>query len=269
MSQKCQNRSLTPGSFVKIARPEQTIQQAAMVLAEIDAGLLPVGDNDRMVGKITDRDIAVRAVANGKGPQTLVRDVMTKDVKSCFEDEDEQVRRLPIVNRTSVCSASSHLPMLPPAKAGNSPAPRALHGIANQAGAYTGTDLAVPLMPTAAPAEQTEARTRSDGLLFVTARVAIGDTDCRRFGPASRERDRGRDRGCTDCRIDRTDRRDDCRNCRCDCGRRRDRDRHKVRWRVATAPAAAAFRYRHQEVVPGLAYQDPAARSPRPQWRAQ
>src|SRR5260370_4080736 len=148
MSQKCQNRSLTPGSFVKIARPEQTIQQAAMVLAEIDAGLLPVGDNDRLVGKITDRDIAVRAVANGKGPQTLVcdvmtKDVMTKDVKSCFEDEDikhvtrnlgdEQVRRLPIVNRTSGCSASSHLPMLPRARQATTP-PRGLcTGIAHQA----------------------------------------------------------------------------------------------------------------------------------------
>jgi len=45
-------------------------------MAEIDAGMLPVGENDRLVGMITDRDIAVRAIAEGKGPQTFVRDVI-------------------------------------------------------------------------------------------------------------------------------------------------------------------------------------------------
>jgi CBS domain-containing protein len=51
---------------VKIVRPDQSIQEAALVMREIDAGLLPVGDNDKLVGMITDRDIAVRAVADGK-----------------------------------------------------------------------------------------------------------------------------------------------------------------------------------------------------------
>jgi CBS domain-containing protein len=70
---------------------------------------VPVGENDRLVGMITDRDIAVRAVAQGKGPDTPVRDVMSKDVKFCYDDEDLehvadnmgelQVRRLPVVNR--------------------------------------------------------------------------------------------------------------------------------------------------------------------------
>jgi len=71
---------------------------------------MPVGDNDRLVGMITDRDIAIRAVAEGKGPDTPVRDVMsTEQVLYCFEDEDlaqvaknmgeQQVRRLPVVNR--------------------------------------------------------------------------------------------------------------------------------------------------------------------------
>jgi CBS domain-containing protein len=94
---------------VSIASPEQTIRQAAMAMAEIDAGVLPVGDNDRLVGMITDRDIAVRAVAAGKGPDTPVREIMTEDVKYCFEDEDIddvaenmgtiRVRRLPVLNR--------------------------------------------------------------------------------------------------------------------------------------------------------------------------
>jgi CBS domain-containing protein len=78
-------------------------------MAQIDAGAIPVGENDRLVGMITDRDIAVRAVAAGKGPDTPVREVMTQDVKYCFDDEDlnhvaknmaeQRVRRLPVVNR--------------------------------------------------------------------------------------------------------------------------------------------------------------------------
>jgi signal-transduction protein with cAMP-binding, CBS, and nucleotidyltransferase domain len=79
------------------------------MMSDVDAGVLPVGENDRLVGMITDRDIAVRAVAQGKGPDTPLREVMTADVKYCFEDEDtdqvarnmgdQQVRRRPVVNR--------------------------------------------------------------------------------------------------------------------------------------------------------------------------
>ena len=94
---------------VRVANPGQTIRDVAKIMAEIDAGSMPVGENDRLVGMITDRDIAIRAVAAGKGPDTPVRDVMSKDVKYCYEDEDLehvaenmgdiQVRRLPVVNR--------------------------------------------------------------------------------------------------------------------------------------------------------------------------
>jgi CBS domain-containing protein len=94
---------------VRIASPQQSIRHVAQTMKEIDAGMLPVGENDRLVGMITDRDIAIRAVAEGKGPDTFVRDVMTKDVCYCFEDEDLgavadrmgdlQVRRLPVLNR--------------------------------------------------------------------------------------------------------------------------------------------------------------------------
>jgi CBS domain-containing protein len=95
---------------VRVASPGQTIREVAGIMAEIDAGVLPVGDNDRLVGMITDRDIAIRAVAQGKGPDTPVREVMsTEKVLYCYDDEDlaqvaqsmgeQQVRRLPVVNR--------------------------------------------------------------------------------------------------------------------------------------------------------------------------
>jgi CBS domain-containing protein len=94
---------------VRIGNPNQTIQEAARMMGELDAGVLPIGENDRLVGMITDRDIAIRAVAKGLAPNTPVRDVMTREVKYCFEDDDLedvahnmadiQVRRLPVLNR--------------------------------------------------------------------------------------------------------------------------------------------------------------------------
>ena len=94
---------------VRVANPDQSIREAAEMMAELDAGALPVGEQDRLVGMITDRDIAIRAVAEGKSPDTRIRDVMTGDVKYCFDDDevddvarnmaDIQVRRLPVVNR--------------------------------------------------------------------------------------------------------------------------------------------------------------------------
>jgi CBS domain-containing protein len=94
---------------VRVASPSESIQDAAAVMGEIDAGLLPVGENDRLVGMITDRDIAIRAIAAGKGPKTQVREVMSPEVLYCFEDQeldevaqnlsDIKVRRLPVMNR--------------------------------------------------------------------------------------------------------------------------------------------------------------------------
>ena len=94
---------------VKIAAPDQTIQQVAGMMADIDAGIIPVSEQDRLVGMITDRDIAVRAVALGLPPETKVRQVMTKEIKYCFDDDnldevarnmaDIKVRRLPVVNK--------------------------------------------------------------------------------------------------------------------------------------------------------------------------
>jgi CBS domain-containing protein len=96
-------------SDVKIANPNQTIRDAARLMAQLDCGCLPVGEDDRLVGMITDRDIAVRAVAAGKSLKTPVREIMSLEVKYCFEDAgvdevarnmaDIKVRRLPVLNR--------------------------------------------------------------------------------------------------------------------------------------------------------------------------
>lgn len=94
---------------VRVANPDQSIRDAANMMATLDAGIVPVGENDRLVGMITDRDIAVRAVARGQGPETAIRAVMSSDVKYCFEDDevgdvmrnlgDLQIRRLPVLDR--------------------------------------------------------------------------------------------------------------------------------------------------------------------------
>jgi CBS domain-containing protein len=100
------NEAMT--SDVKVASPNQTICDAARMMAQIDAGVLPVGENDRLVGMITDRDIAIRAVGAGKGPQTPIREIMSREVMYCFEDDelddvvanmaDIKVRRLPVLD---------------------------------------------------------------------------------------------------------------------------------------------------------------------------
>jgi CBS domain-containing protein len=94
---------------VKLASPKQSIQDAARMMVEIDVGAIPVGEDDRLVGMITDRDIAVRAVAAGKPANTPIADVMSHEVKYCFESDDIdavsvnmadlKLRRLPVVDR--------------------------------------------------------------------------------------------------------------------------------------------------------------------------
>ncbi len=94
---------------VRTVRPDQSIRDAARLMADLDAGVVPVGEDDRLVGMLTDRDITVRAVAQGKGPDTPVREAMSGEVKYCFIDEDcaavaqnmgdLQIRRLPVVDR--------------------------------------------------------------------------------------------------------------------------------------------------------------------------
>jgi CBS domain-containing protein len=94
---------------LQIIAPDSTLLEAAQLMKKIDAGVLPVGEKDRLVGMITDRDIAIRGIADAKRPDDKVRDAMSHEVKYCFEDEDVahvaenmaelQVRRLPVMSR--------------------------------------------------------------------------------------------------------------------------------------------------------------------------
>lgn len=93
---------------VQTVTPDQTAQEAASFMLGADAGSIPVTEGDRLIGMITDRDIAVRGVANGRGPDTPVRELM-RDGLVCARDTDNvddvaskmaeaQVRRLPVVD---------------------------------------------------------------------------------------------------------------------------------------------------------------------------
>jgi CBS domain-containing protein len=95
---------------VECTRPDATLQEAAAKMKSLDVGTLPVCDDDRLVGMVTDRDITVRATAEGEPPTDVrVRDIMTPDVIYCFEDalvgdaallmQQKQVRRLVVLDR--------------------------------------------------------------------------------------------------------------------------------------------------------------------------
>ena len=95
-------------SAVETIRPDQSAQEAARFMLKTDAGSIPVTDGDRLIGMITDRDIAVRGVAKGYGPDTPVRELMTDDIicaraTDSVEDvaskmSEAQVRRLPVID---------------------------------------------------------------------------------------------------------------------------------------------------------------------------
>ena len=94
---------------VQVARPEDTLRDAAETMARIDVGSLPVCDGRRLLGIVTDRDIVVRGLAKGLGADSGVTQVMTEGVEYCFEDDDlvevsdkmaaSQIRRIPVVDR--------------------------------------------------------------------------------------------------------------------------------------------------------------------------
>lgn len=94
---------------VKVIGPDMTIGDAARTMRDGGFGMMPVGEGDRMIGTISDRDIAIRAVAEGRDAATRVREVMSKGIAWAYEDESveqaaaimskRQVRRLPVVNR--------------------------------------------------------------------------------------------------------------------------------------------------------------------------
>ena len=94
---------------VKVVRPDETVQNAARMMADMDVGAIPVCDGTKLLGMVTDRDITVRATAEGRGGETKVSEVMTRDVVWCTEDDDtqevldrmaaSQVRRIPVVDQ--------------------------------------------------------------------------------------------------------------------------------------------------------------------------
>ena len=94
---------------VKMISPDMTIAEAAKKMRDGDFGMLLVGEGDIMIGTLSDRDIAIRAVAEDKGVATKVRDVMSKGVAWAYEDDsveqaaiimsEHQVRRLPVMDR--------------------------------------------------------------------------------------------------------------------------------------------------------------------------
>lgn len=94
---------------VKVVRPDEPVQNAAKMMAEMDVGAIPVCDGRRLQGMITDRDITIRATAEGRGGDTPVKEVMTTDVIWCSEEDDTQdvlqrmadaqVRRIPVIDQ--------------------------------------------------------------------------------------------------------------------------------------------------------------------------
>ena len=97
-------------STVRCVGPDQNLSEAARLMGELDVGALPICDHDRLAGMITDRDIAVRAVGQGRDPKTTkVRDAMTEGIVFIYDDQDveeasrlfetRKIRRLPVLNR--------------------------------------------------------------------------------------------------------------------------------------------------------------------------
>ena len=96
-------------SDVEVIRPEETLRDAARAMADLDVGSLPVCDGRKLIGMVTDRDITIRAVAEGKSSDTPVSEVMTDDVVWCNETDsvddvlqqmsDAQIRHIPVVDQ--------------------------------------------------------------------------------------------------------------------------------------------------------------------------
>ena len=93
---------------VQTIQPDQPVREAASFMLSADAGSIPVTEGERLIGMITDRDIAVRGIAKGHGPDTPVRELMTNDIVCAREDDnvedvatkmsEAQVRRLPVID---------------------------------------------------------------------------------------------------------------------------------------------------------------------------
>ena len=134
---------------VRLVDPGTSLRDAAVLMRDGDFGLLPVGEHDRLVGTITDRDIAVRAVAAGKDPErTTVREAMSEGIRYCFEDQsvadaaammgEQQIRRLPVLNRDKRLVGIVALGDLAVEPAADEEAGEALSGVSEPAGTAHG-----------------------------------------------------------------------------------------------------------------------------------
>jgi CBS domain-containing protein len=130
---------------VQTVRPDQPVQQAASFMLSADAGSIPVTDGERLIGMITDRDIAVRGVAKGYGPDTPVRELMTNDIVCARADDDvddiaskmseAQVRRLPVIDDNDRLCGIVSLGDLS-RDAGEDAASEALEGVSEPGGSH-------------------------------------------------------------------------------------------------------------------------------------
>lgn len=141
-----------------VAVPEMSVQAAARLMGELDAGVLPVVDGGRVKGMITDRDIALRAVALGLGPETPVAEVMTPEARYCLEDDELgdvvagmgelQVRRMPVLDSAGelvgILSLADAVLVLDPPQAGE-----ALEAISEPGGDHSQSDDSDPAAPVA------------------------------------------------------------------------------------------------------------------------
>jgi CBS domain-containing protein len=139
------SEAMTPR--VATLSPDDSMQEAAILMDRFDTGVVPVGEDGRVVGIITDRNLVIRGVAAGKDLGTSVRDLMTEEVEHCLVDDaveqvarlmaERQVRRLPVLDRDRKLAGIVSLGDL--ALAGDEPdeAARALRGISQPSGEHS------------------------------------------------------------------------------------------------------------------------------------
>ena len=130
---------------VQTVSPDQRAQDAASFMLSADTGSIPVTDGGKLIGMITDRDIAVRGIAKGHGPETLVRDLMSNDVICARHDDDieeaatrmseAQVRRLPVIDEQEQLCGIVSLGDLS-READNGTAGQALQGVSQPGGQH-------------------------------------------------------------------------------------------------------------------------------------
>ena len=130
---------------VKTVRPDSTAKEAASFMLSEDTGSMPVSEGDRLIGMITDRDITVRGVAKGHGPDTPVRELMTGEIICAREDDDveevatkmskAQVRRLPVLDANDKLCGIVSLGDLARETSGQS-ADQALEGVSQPGGKH-------------------------------------------------------------------------------------------------------------------------------------